>query len=48
MALLYCAKKYILLGLQAMCQDFLEKQLDSSNVCFILEQVGTMLGVFSN
>ena len=39
LTILYCAKKYMISGLEKLCREFLEDQMDHSNVCFILEQV---------
>ena len=39
LTVLYCAKKYMISGLEEVCREYLEKQIDHSNVCFILEQV---------
>ena len=41
LAILYCAKKYMISGLEKICREYLEKQINYSNVCFILEQVNT-------
>ena len=37
MHLLNAAKKYQLISLQTRCTEFLEKELDSNNVCSILD-----------
>ena len=39
LTVLYCAKKYMVSGLEGKCREYLEKQIDHTNVCFILEQV---------
>ena len=39
LTVLYCAKKYMIPGLKELCSEFLEKEMDHNNVCFILEQV---------
>ncbi len=39
MSMLYCAKKYMVSGLETLCQEFLKTQMDPSNVCTILDQV---------
>ena len=39
LAVLYCAKKYMVRGLETLCKDYLEKHMDQNNVCVILEQV---------
>ena len=39
MSVLYCAKKYMIPGLQTLCRQYLDTQLDSTNVCIVLEQV---------
>ena len=40
LSVLYCAKKYMISGLEKECRKYLENQIDHTNVCFILEQVG--------
>ena len=42
---LYCAKKYMIPGLEATCRQYLEQQIDHNNVCFILEQVSPPFSV---
>ena len=39
MGVLYSAKKYMICGLEKLCENFLEEQLDETNACIILEQV---------
>ena len=39
LSVLYCAKKYMISGLEKKCREYLENQIDHTNVCFILEQV---------
>lgn len=39
LTVLYCAKKYMIAGLELLCREYLEKNIDHDNVCFILEQV---------
>ena len=46
LTVLYCAKKYMVSGLKDLCSEFLEEQLDHSNVCFILEQVQHFPNIF--
>ena len=41
LTVLYCAKKYMISRLEKACREFLEKKIDHTNVCFILEQVSS-------
>ena len=39
LSILYCAKKYMIAGLDAKCRQYLDRRIDHNNVCAILEQV---------
>lgn len=38
MCIMYAAKKYMLPGMNSKCADFLQQQVDETNVCTILDQ----------
>lgn len=37
--ILFCAKKYMVVGLEQLCRQFLAEHLNNANVCYLLDQV---------